>query len=77
VIFKEVTSPRPFNSQRLANAPKIPRRDRIAGWSEPIRFYPNGTGTDAEFEIVGDSNFPFRIHVRGLTGAVRGGFNGS
>ncbi len=41
-------------------------------WSTPVLFYPDGTATEAEFQIVDSStNQLIRLYVRGLTGAVR------
>jgi len=46
-----------------------PLRNRM--WSKPIVFAPNGSSTNAEFEIRDPSGRSIQVEVRGLTGAAR------
>lgn len=44
-----------------------------AFWSSPIRFYPDGSGTEAQLEVVDRAGRALRVSVRQLTGSVRVG----
>ena len=76
VVFRNTSQHRSSESHNAIERNAKDVLFRGAEWSEPIHFFPDGTATNAEFEIVDESDSKFRIQVRALTGSVRGQFAG-
>lgn len=57
---------KPEQLSGLANAGEL----ASVGWSSPVEFFPDGTATNASFEVLDVRGSSRRIHIRDVTGAV-------
>jgi hypothetical protein len=51
--------------------------DAGEGWSDPIFFYPDGTTSDAQLSVANNQKYTVHIKLRGVTGNVTVGQEGS